>query len=140
MLKAWAVPSPFSKTGKCVCCAVASEIGIGFSVCAALCGLARTACGTHERHLLTPAFIASSAAPLQLVSLEDISRGIGEIVGLSADSRQQVDELTDKALAAGANELGEPQGEGFMYMRGFRDLDGHQWSFIHIDLSAIPRG
>ena len=43
----------------------------------------------------------------------DTSRSREVIVGLSADSRQQVDELTDKALAAGANELGEPQGEGF---------------------------
>jgi hypothetical protein len=25
-----------------------------------------------------------------------------------------------------------------MYMRAFRDLDGHQWSFIHMDLAAIP--
>lgn len=25
-----------------------------------------------------------------------------------------------------------------MYMRGFRDLDGHQWSFIHMDMSAVP--
>jgi predicted lactoylglutathione lyase len=24
-----------------------------------------------------------------------------------------------------------------MYMRGFRDLDGHQWSFIHMEMSAI---
>jgi predicted lactoylglutathione lyase len=25
-----------------------------------------------------------------------------------------------------------------MYMRGFRDLDGHQWSFIYMDFSAMP--
>jgi predicted lactoylglutathione lyase len=25
-------------------------------------------------------------------------------------------------------------------MRGFRDLDGHQWSFIYMDMSAIPEG
>jgi predicted lactoylglutathione lyase len=25
-----------------------------------------------------------------------------------------------------------------MYMRGFRDLDGHQWSFIWMDMSAVP--
>ena len=37
-----------------------------------------------------------------------------------------------------AQALGEPQDQGFMYMRGFRDLDGHQWSFIHMDMSAIP--
>jgi predicted lactoylglutathione lyase len=59
------------------------------------------------------------------------------IVGLSAESREQVDELTDKALGAGAESLGEPEDQGYMYMRGFRDLDGHQWSFIHMDMSAI---
>jgi hypothetical protein len=40
--------------------------------------------------------------------------------------------------AAGGQALGEPQDDGFMYMRGFRDLDGHQWSFIYMDMSAIP--
>jgi hypothetical protein len=25
-----------------------------------------------------------------------------------------------------------------MYMRGFRDLDGHQWSFLYLDMSAMP--
>lgn len=60
------------------------------------------------------------------------------IVGLSTDSREQVDDLTEKALAAGAQALGGPQDDGVMYMRGFRDLDGHQWSFIYMDMSAIP--
>ena len=59
------------------------------------------------------------------------------VVGLSAESREQVDDLVGKALAAGAQDLGEAQDDGFMYMRGFRDLDGHQWSFIHMDMSAI---
>jgi uncharacterized protein len=70
--------------------------------------------------------------------IADTSRTREVIVGLSADSREQVDELTDKALAAGAHALGEPEDQGFMYMRGFLDLDGHQWSFIHMDMSAIP--
>jgi uncharacterized protein len=26
-----------------------------------------------------------------------------------------------------------------MYMRGFRDLDGHQWSFIYMDMSAVAQ-
>ena len=72
--------------------------------------------------------------------IADTSRNREVIVGLSAESREQVDDLTDKALAAGAQELGEPEDDGFMYMRGFRDLDGHQWSFIHMDMSAIPQG
>lgn len=53
-------------------------------------------------------------------------------VGLSADSREQVDDLVDKALAAGGQAGGE-QDQGFMYMRAFRDLDGHRWSFIHLE-------
>jgi predicted lactoylglutathione lyase len=68
----------------------------------------------------------------------DTSQAREVIVGLSAESREQVDELTDKALAAGAQALGEQDDQGFIYMRGFLDLDGHQWSFIHMDMSAIP--
>ena len=68
----------------------------------------------------------------------DTAKSREVLVGLSAESREQVDELTEKALAAGAQEVGEPDDQGFMYMRGFRDLDGHQWSFIYMDLSAIP--
>jgi predicted lactoylglutathione lyase len=48
-----------------------------------------------------------------------------------------VDDLAGRALGAGAEGLGEAQDDGFMYMRG-RDLDGHQWSFVHMDLSAVP--
>ncbi|MGH9230960.1 MAG: VOC family protein [Acidimicrobiales bacterium] len=67
----------------------------------------------------------------------DTSTSREVIVGLSADSREDVDDLVDKALAAGAQALGEPQDDGFMYMRGFRDLDGHQWSFIYMDMAAV---
>jgi uncharacterized protein len=70
--------------------------------------------------------------------IADTSRSREVILGLSADSREQVDELTDKALAAGAQHLGQPDDQGFLYIRGFRDLDGHQWSFLHMDMSAIP--
>ncbi|MGE0027094.1 MAG: VOC family protein, partial [Thermoleophilia bacterium] len=59
------------------------------------------------------------------------------IVGLSAESRAEEDDLTERAIAAGAQSLGDPQDQGPMYMRGFRDLDGHQWSFIHMDMSAV---
>jgi uncharacterized protein len=70
-------------------------------------------------------------------SIADTSTSREVVVGLSAESREQVDDLVGKALAAGAQDLGEAQDDGFMYMRGFRDLDGHQWSFIHMDMSAI---
>jgi uncharacterized protein len=72
-------------------------------------------------------------------ALADTSKSREVLVGLSADSREEVDVLADKAVAAGAESLGEPEGDGFMYMRGFRDLDGHQWSFIYMDMSAVAQ-
>ena len=72
--------------------------------------------------------------------IADMSESQEVIVGLSAESKEQVDDLTDKAVAAGAQSLGDADDQGFMYMRGFRDLDGHQWSFIWMDMSAVPEG
>jgi predicted lactoylglutathione lyase len=80
-------------------------------------------------------FFAGFIAPQEVA---DTSRSREVLVGLSAESREQVDDLADKALAAGGQAVGEPDDQGFMYMRGFRDLDGHQWSFIYMDFSAIP--
>jgi uncharacterized protein len=68
----------------------------------------------------------------------DTSKTREVIIGLSSDSRDDVDDRVDSAVAAGARVLGDPEDDGFMYMRGFRDLDGHQWSFIYMDMSAIP--
>jgi len=85
--------------------------------------------------LETEPFFAEFIQPQEIA---DTSRSREVLVGLSAESREQVDELTDRAVAAGGEAVGEPDDQGFMYMRGFRDLDGHQWSFIHMDLSAVP--
>jgi predicted lactoylglutathione lyase len=52
-------------------------------------------------------------------------------LGLSAAERDEVDDLTEKAVAAGGTAVGA-QDLGYMYMRAFRDLDGHQWSLIHM--------
>lgn len=82
-------------------------------------------------------FFKGFIAPQEIA---DTSKSREVVVGLSAESRQQVDDLADKAVAAGGAALGEPQDDGFMYMRGFSDLDGHQWSFIYMDMSAIPQG
>ncbi len=85
--------------------------------------------------LVTEPFFKGFIEPQEVA---DTSRSREVIVALSAESKEQVDALAGKAIAAGAQALGEPEDDGFMYMRGFRDLDGHQWSFIHMDLSAVP--
>lgn len=66
------------------------------------------------------------------VAATDTAASREVIVGLSAQSREQVDELADRAVAAGGESLGPGFASGPMYMRGFRDPDGHQWSFLHV--------
>ncbi|MGC4851337.1 VOC family protein [Micromonospora sp. DT15] len=66
------------------------------------------------------------------VAATDTATSREVIVGLSASSRGQVDELVDKVVVAGGESLGPGMANGPMYMRGFRDLDGHQWSFLHM--------
>jgi uncharacterized protein len=61
------------------------------------------------------------------------------IFALSAETRQEVDELVDKAVAAGGRPAGAVQDEDFMYGRSFQDLDGHLWELIWMDPSAIEQ-
>ncbi len=63
----------------------------------------------------------------------DARRQTEVITCLSAASRAAVDQLVDKALAAGASEPMPARDYGFMYQRGFQDLDGHLWEIAHMD-------
>lgn len=60
------------------------------------------------------------------------------LIALSCASRAEVDALIDKAVAAGGSTFRPAQDHGFMYQRAYRDLDGHVWELIHMDLNALP--
>jgi predicted lactoylglutathione lyase len=61
------------------------------------------------------------------------------IVSLSAETRAEVDDVFERAVAAGARPVKDPQDEGFMYSRTFQDLDGHLWDLVWMDPSAIEQ-
>lgn len=62
----------------------------------------------------------------------DASQVTEVLVALALDSREAVDDLVRRAVAAGGQTYNEPQDHGFMYGHGFQDLDGHIWELIHI--------
>ena len=65
------------------------------------------------------------------------ARAVSEVlICISAESREEVDEITDKALAAGGREPRDKQDYGFMYGRSFEDPDGHIWEPMWMDLDA----
>ncbi|RYD37020.1 MAG: glyoxalase/bleomycin resistance/extradiol dioxygenase family protein [Verrucomicrobiaceae bacterium] len=61
------------------------------------------------------------------------------LIALSCSSREEVDELFNKALAAGGSTWREPQDHGFMYGQSFQDPDGHVWEVYYMDMAAIPQ-
>ncbi len=69
--------------------------------------------------------------------IADTKTSVEAQICLSADSREHVDEMLNKALAAGATEPREAQDMGFMYGRDFEDLDGHSWSYMFMEPSAV---
>jgi predicted lactoylglutathione lyase len=54
------------------------------------------------------------------------------VVCLTVDSRDAVDALVDRALAAGGTE-GDAEDHGSMYGRSYNDLDGHSWQIFWAD-------
>ncbi|AZM75248.1 VOC family protein [Streptomyces sp. G3] len=59
------------------------------------------------------------------------------LIALSAESREKVDELVEKAVAAGGSVTGETQDHGFMYGRAFDDPDGHTFEVVWMDPAAV---
>ena len=60
------------------------------------------------------------------------------LVCLSCDSREEVDQLVARAIAAGGRAPRPPQDHGFMYGHSFEDLDGHLWELVHmVDASQV---
>lgn len=70
--------------------------------------------------------------------IADATRSTEVLTCLSCESRSGVDDVMNKALAAGAAEARDPQDYGFMYGRSFSDLDGHIWEMMWMDPAAVP--
>ena len=68
--------------------------------------------------------------------IADATKTTEVLVCLSCESREEVDALVKKALAAGGTSPNPPQDHGFMYGHGFTDLDGHIWELVYMDPNA----
>lgn len=71
-------------------------------------------------------------------AISDAKTSTEVLIALSCDSRAEVDELSDKALAAGGTAVREPKDHGFMYERAWQDPDGHIWEMFWMDPAAVP--
>ena len=61
-------------------------------------------------------------------------------IALSRDSREDVDDVLAKGLAAGGSEPRPAQDYGFMYSRDLDDPDGNNLSFLFMEPAAAEQG
>jgi predicted lactoylglutathione lyase len=69
--------------------------------------------------------------------ISDTTQNTEVILALSAESREKVDKMINKALEAGGRESRELQDHGWMYGRSFEDINGHLWEIIYMDENAL---
>ena len=63
----------------------------------------------------------------------------GVLNSISVNSNEEVNAFVEKALKEGGNEYRAPQDMGFMQLRCFEDLDGHNWEVFYMDISKFPK-
>ena len=72
----------------------------------------------------------------------DLSTNTTEVLlSIDAQSKEEVDEMVAKAIAAGGTSNHKPgEMKGWMYGSVFSDPDGHRWNVLHMDMSKMPKG
>lgn len=94
-------------------------------------------CMVVSEHIFVMLLVEERFAEFTPRRICDTSSYTEAILALSVDSREAVDDLAGRALAAGATVFHEPQDHGFMYQRSFLDLDGHLWEVFWMDPAAL---
>ena len=60
------------------------------------------------------------------------------LLSIDAQSKEEVDEIVVKAIAAGGTSNHQPsEMKGWMYGCVFSDLDGHRWNVLYMDMSKM---
>jgi uncharacterized protein len=62
------------------------------------------------------------------------------LTAFSRESREEVDAVLEKGLAAGGTEPRDAQDYGFMYSRSMEDPDGNVVEFVYMDPAAAAGG
>ncbi|MEN9407821.1 MAG: hypothetical protein RLZZ455_1037 [Candidatus Parcubacteria bacterium] len=60
-------------------------------------------------------------------------------IALSCESKEEVDEMMEKVIAAGGIEARPVEDYGFMYLKSFEDPDGHIWEIFWMDPGYVKK-
>lgn len=71
--------------------------------------------------------------------IADATKTTEVLTAFSMESKEAVDAICEKAIAAGGSIAKEPYDYGFMYGRSINDPDGHIWEYFWMDPQYVPQ-
>ncbi len=72
--------------------------------------------------------------------ISDVTSAAEVLLSIDAESKEEVDEMAEKAVAAGGKSNHKPREmKGWMYGCLFVDPDGHRWNVLYMDMSKMPK-
>ncbi|MEJ5994376.1 VOC family protein [Pedobacter sp. Du54] len=91
-----------------------------------------------EKKVVMMLFINEQIAEFSGNKIADTSKGTEVLFSIDAESKEEVDEMLQKAEAAGGTIYAHGgEKDGWMYGGGFVDLDGHRWNLLYMDFSKM---
>jgi uncharacterized protein len=70
--------------------------------------------------------------------IADTTKNTEVLLSFDAQSKEEVDQIAAKAVAAGGTSTHKPyEMQGFMYGCVFADIDGHKWNVLYMDMSKM---
>jgi uncharacterized protein len=96
-------------------------------------------CMIISEHIYAMLLIEERFKGFSKKEIADTSKTQEALLALTVESREAVDAMMEKAVAAGGTIPGEADDYDFMYSQGFEDLDGHVWSYFWMDMAKFPK-
>ncbi|WP_281248608.1 VOC family protein [Domibacillus antri] len=98
------------------------------------------ACLVVSDHIFVMLLVEAFFQTFTKKELVDAAKSTEVILALSAESREQVDDIVNKALEAGGKASNDPMDHGFMYGWSFQDIDGHLWEVMYMEPGMSEQG
>lgn len=112
---------------------------LGFTINESFSG-ERSACVVLSDTIYAMIMEPAAFAEFTDLPVADAHAATAAMYALTADGRDEVDALLERAVTAGGTAARPPRDLGFRYSRDFRDPDGHHWEVFWMDPVAAAEG
>lgn len=97
----------------------------------------KAACLVMSEHIFAMLLTEPFFKTFTKKAVADAHKTTEVMLAIDSESKEAVDLMVKKAVAAGGAIYMEPQDHGWMYQHSFADLDGHQWEILYMDESKL---